>query len=210
MRILATLLAAGAMVAVAPQAQAAMPVGGLDRAIVDTNLVEQAAVYVYGGRRYCFYFNGWHGAGWYRCGFAFRRGLGWGGVYGWQGWGHGGYERRFGGRRDGGPRYGGRTRSDDGRGATMGTGRSFRGGAAPTGRGERGVNRSGGGGERGAIRGGGGSGERGAVRGGGGGGERGAVRGGGGGGGGGGAATTGGGGGGGGGRGGDGGGKMGR
>jgi hypothetical protein len=33
--------------------------------------------------RYCFYFNGWQGPGWYRCGFAWRRNLGWGGEYGW-------------------------------------------------------------------------------------------------------------------------------
>src|ERR1044071_8949041 len=111
MRTLGILLAAGAIAAIAPQAaKAAMPVGGLDQAIADSNLVEQTAVYVYGGQRYCFYFNGWHGPGWYRCGFAFRRGLGWGGVYGWQGWGYGPYERRFGGRRFyGGSRYGGRT-----------------------------------------------------------------------------------------------------
>jgi hypothetical protein len=43
--------------------------------------VEQTALYVVRGRRYCFYFDGWHGPGWYRCGFAWRQGLGWGGVY---------------------------------------------------------------------------------------------------------------------------------
>ena len=53
-------------------------------------------VYVHEGQRYCFYFNGWHGPGWYRCGFANRRGLGWGGVYGWNDWSYGPYERRFG------------------------------------------------------------------------------------------------------------------
>ena len=91
----------------------AMPMssGALKSALDATNLVEQSALYVVGGRRYCFYFDGWHGAGWYRCGFAFRRGLGWGGVYGWQGWDYGPAARRFGhnhrdfrfreGRRDG-------------------------------------------------------------------------------------------------------------
>ena len=63
----------------------------------ESGLVEDVAVrvYVYGGHRYCFYFNGWHGPGWYRCGFAFRRGLGWGGVYGWNDWSYGPYERRY-------------------------------------------------------------------------------------------------------------------
>src|ERR1041385_3527195 len=47
-----------------------------------TDLVDNVAIYVVEGRRYCFYFSGWHGPGWYRCGYAFRRGLGWGGTSG--------------------------------------------------------------------------------------------------------------------------------
>jgi hypothetical protein len=62
-----------------------------------TDLVDNVAIYVVEGRRYCFYFSGWHGPGWYRCGYAFRRGLGWGGTYGWQGWKYGPAARRFGG-----------------------------------------------------------------------------------------------------------------
>lgn len=38
------------------------------------------------GRAYCWYESGWKGPGWYRCGFAARRGLGWGGPAGWHGW----------------------------------------------------------------------------------------------------------------------------
>src|SRR5258706_8303147 len=38
------------------------------------------------GRTYCWYESGWKGAGWYRCGFSARRGLGWGGRAGWHGW----------------------------------------------------------------------------------------------------------------------------
>jgi len=41
--------------------------------------------YVWGGRRYCWYDNGWQGPGWYWCGYAWRRGYGWGGAYGWHG-----------------------------------------------------------------------------------------------------------------------------
>jgi len=43
--------------------------------------------YVYGGRGHCWYPNGWHGAGWYWCGYRWRRGYGWGGPAGWNGWG---------------------------------------------------------------------------------------------------------------------------
>ncbi len=49
--------------------------------------VEQAQ-YIYGGRNYCFYPNGWNGPGFYWCGYAFRRGYGWGGGHGWHGWDH--------------------------------------------------------------------------------------------------------------------------
>jgi hypothetical protein len=78
----------------------AMPLGAAGNAVKDaadaTDHVDQIALYVVRGQRYCFYFDGWHGAGWYRCGYAWRRGLGWGGVYGWQGWEYGPAARRFG------------------------------------------------------------------------------------------------------------------
>jgi hypothetical protein len=48
--------------------------------------IDQVAVYVYGGRKHCWYRSGWHGAGWYWCGYAWRRGAGWGGPAGWNGW----------------------------------------------------------------------------------------------------------------------------
>jgi hypothetical protein len=38
------------------------------------------------GRDYCWYDDGWRGAGWYRCGFQLRVGYGWGGPWGWHGW----------------------------------------------------------------------------------------------------------------------------
>lgn len=101
MRTLSLAIAAGAVL-VATQANAGtFPVNNLSDA--GSDLVDQVAVrvYVHEGHRFCFYFNGWHGPGWYRCGFAFRRGLGWGGVYGWNDWSYGPYERRFGGRHHG-------------------------------------------------------------------------------------------------------------
>src|SRR5262245_43712679 len=94
-----TFVAASALCLVASSASATPPVTGnaLKDAAGATDIVDNVAVYVVEGRRYCFYFDGWRGAGWYRCGFAHRRGLGWGGVYGWQGWEYGPAARRFGG-----------------------------------------------------------------------------------------------------------------
>ena len=43
---------------------------GLKPALDATDMIQKAAVFIVEGYRYCFYFNGWHGAGWYRCGFA--------------------------------------------------------------------------------------------------------------------------------------------
>jgi hypothetical protein len=69
---------------------------GVKPALDATDVIHKAAVYIVEGRPYCFYFDGWHGAGWYRCGFAHRRNLGWGGEYGWQGWSYGPAEKRYG------------------------------------------------------------------------------------------------------------------
>jgi hypothetical protein len=53
--------------------------------------------YLFGNQRYCWYDSAWNGPGWYYCGYAFRRGYGWGGGAGWNGWrgggGRGGYGR---------------------------------------------------------------------------------------------------------------------
>jgi hypothetical protein len=107
MRTLGLAIAAGALLAAAQANAGTFPVNtGLNGAGGD--LIDQVAVrvYVHEGQRYCFYFNGWHGQGWYRCGFAFRRGAGWGGVYGWNSWNYAPYERRFGGRHQHGDRIG--------------------------------------------------------------------------------------------------------
>jgi hypothetical protein len=104
MRTLGLAIAAGAILAAAQANAGSFPVNTMTGAASD--LVDQVAVrvYVHEGHRYCFYFNGWHGPGWYRCGFAFRRGVGWGGVYGWNNWNYGPYERRIGGRTHHGER----------------------------------------------------------------------------------------------------------
>lgn len=70
-------------------AQAAPASGAMSGALADAagtlSIVDQAQ-YVYGGRRHCWYANGWQGPGWYRCGYANRRGYGYGGAAGWNGW----------------------------------------------------------------------------------------------------------------------------
>ena len=90
-RIGLTLTAAVALVAcgtLADRLQAA-PVGppeGLSAALGSLDIVEKAQVFVWHGRRYCWYDDGWQGPGFYRCGYARRHGLGWGGGEGWHGW----------------------------------------------------------------------------------------------------------------------------
>jgi hypothetical protein len=49
----------------------------------------EEAFFVHRGVTYCWYPNGWRGAGFYQCGWAWRSGLGWGGGWGWNGWGGG-------------------------------------------------------------------------------------------------------------------------
>ena len=46
----------------------------------------QDVQYIWGGRRYCWYYDGWRGPGWYWCGYRLREGFGWGGGWGWRGW----------------------------------------------------------------------------------------------------------------------------
>ena len=67
----------------------AAPIGppdGWSAALGSFNIIEKAQVFVWHGRRYCWYDNGWQGPGFYRCGYARRHGLGWGGGAGWHGW----------------------------------------------------------------------------------------------------------------------------
>jgi len=73
----------------ADRAQAAPLFNGLQGAVPVSN-VENVVYYYYyhyyHHHRYCWYPAGWHGPGWYRCGYEWWYGWGWGGYYGWQGW----------------------------------------------------------------------------------------------------------------------------
>jgi hypothetical protein len=91
MRNLLLAAASAATLLVAPllsgRAEAAPVVGltGIGLAVQDLNVIESVQ-YVYRGRRFCWYPDGWNGPGWYWCGYRVRRGLGWGGPVGFRGW----------------------------------------------------------------------------------------------------------------------------
>jgi hypothetical protein len=88
--VLVAALGAGTTLTVTAQAAPGGLSGQLGAAADSLNMLEQTQ-YIYGGRRYCFYVDGWHGPGWYWCGYRHRRGYGWGGAEGWRGWYHGGH-----------------------------------------------------------------------------------------------------------------------
>jgi hypothetical protein len=65
---------------------------GIGAAVEQSNIVEHVQ-YRWSGREYCWYPSGWHGPGWYWCGYRLRVGHGWGGPAGWHGWNHRGRDR---------------------------------------------------------------------------------------------------------------------
>ena len=96
----AATLVFGAAVPIASAAPAPQLFSGIYTA-GDAGSLQQVQ-FIFGGRNYCWYDNGWRGPGFYWCGYAFRSGLGWGGGAGWHGWRGGG-----GGGVGHGPRGGG-------------------------------------------------------------------------------------------------------
>src|SRR5687767_9471371 len=97
--MLAALLAGTALATGRAEAASMPGVGGIIAAIDELSVVDNVQVYVFGGRRYCWYDDGWNGPGWYWCGYRYNRGFGWGGGFGYRGW-RGGFGGR-GGRRGG-------------------------------------------------------------------------------------------------------------
>ncbi len=94
--------AVGAGIVLTAPVQAAGLSGQLGTVASELSEVQQAQYY-YGGRRYCWYPDGWHGPGWYWCGYGARVGYGWGGPVGWRGWHwYGGGHYWHGGHRHGG------------------------------------------------------------------------------------------------------------
>jgi len=80
------LLASTALMTARADAASALNSNGIRAAIDDLSMIDSVQVYVIDGRRFCWYDDGWQGPGWYWCGYAWRRGLGWGGGYGFHGW----------------------------------------------------------------------------------------------------------------------------
>ena len=114
----AVAFAAAASFAASTGAQAAIVDGSANaRAALVSSRPIESVQFLFGGRNYCWYPDGWRGPGWYWCGYEFRQGFGWGGGYGWNGWGgrrhgfggHGGFgggQARV-GPSNGGMRHGG-------------------------------------------------------------------------------------------------------
>ena len=94
-------LAAAAALPLAGTAEAAIGDGIAASQIASQLLPVEKAQFLFGGRQYCWYDDGWRGPGWYWCGYAQRSGFGWGGGFGWHGWrgghrgGHGGPNSGF-------------------------------------------------------------------------------------------------------------------
>jgi hypothetical protein len=94
-------LAATASAAAAAPADTGAPAAHLISGVyssADPVRLEQAQ-WAWQGRQYCWYPDGWRGPGYYWCGYAYRRGFGWGGPSGWNGWRydrgwHRGWDRR--------------------------------------------------------------------------------------------------------------------
>src|SRR5262245_12519123 len=80
------LLASTALVTTRADAAAIPNSNGIRAAIDALSVIDTVQVYIVDGRNYCWYDFGWMGPGWYWCGYAWRRGLGWGGGYGFHGW----------------------------------------------------------------------------------------------------------------------------
>jgi hypothetical protein len=83
----AILSAAVVITALPIAASQAAPISpqGLKAAAGEQSAIDQVQ-YRYAGREYCWYDDGWHGPGFYWCGYRLRTGFGWGGPEGWHGW----------------------------------------------------------------------------------------------------------------------------
>ena len=83
-------LSAAFALPLANTAEAAIGDGVAASHVASQLLPVEKAQFVWGGRQYCWYDNGWRGPGFYWCGYAYRTGFGWGGGAGWHGWRGGG------------------------------------------------------------------------------------------------------------------------
>ncbi|HET7165192.1 MAG TPA: tail fiber domain-containing protein [Pseudolabrys sp.] len=101
-RITLTAIAIGtALISAQTEAVTIATPGAVRVAAEPLSLIEKTQ-FVFGGRRYCWYDDAWQGPGWYWCGYAWRRGFGWGGGVGWHGWHHHHHDGGMGGGGMGG------------------------------------------------------------------------------------------------------------
>ena len=121
------LFSASATVGVAKAEPAPQLIFGVDRAGDMPSL--DRVQFIFGGHNFCWYDSGWSGPGFYWCGYATRRGYGWGGGSGWNGWqgGRGGGVQRGGQVARGGDAHAGGERAAVSHGAA---GQGGHGGAA--------------------------------------------------------------------------------
>jgi len=84
--VAASALAIGGALSLGP-AQAAVQGGAATiRAASEIGAVTEQVQFRWSGHDYCWADDGWHGPGWYWCGYAYRTGFGWGGPIGWNSW----------------------------------------------------------------------------------------------------------------------------
>jgi hypothetical protein len=86
---LAVSVAVGSLLAIGGSANATIAPTDMSAAVDSLALIDQVQ-FVFGGHKHCWYAEGWHGPGWYWCGYADEKhkGRGWGGPEGYRGWKH--------------------------------------------------------------------------------------------------------------------------
>jgi hypothetical protein len=84
---LAISITVGSSLAIASSANATIAATDMRAAVDSLTLIDQVQ-FVFGGRKHCWYPDGWNGPGWYWCGYRLRKGRGWGGAEGYRGWKH--------------------------------------------------------------------------------------------------------------------------
>jgi hypothetical protein len=86
----ATVFVAGTPMIGASVGAAPIAAPGAIRAAADSVNMVETVQFIWLGRNYCWYDDGWNGPGWYWCGQYLTSGIGFGGGYGWHHW-HGGH-----------------------------------------------------------------------------------------------------------------------
>lgn len=84
---IAVALLTGSIVSIAAAANAGVATNGPATAAEGLRVIDQVD-FIFGGRKHCWYGEGWNGPGWYWCGYNMRKGKGWGGAEGFHGWKH--------------------------------------------------------------------------------------------------------------------------